>query len=201
MPDRLALFELQRRLIERSRLLSFVPYADTPFQGLRDRSSSDGDTDSEDGASSEQQGACGSTRARSSPDHQPPEPGRLGCTNWCICGRCEAMPTIMESVCCREIPAATEKQQSGCVTRNVRFHTLCMEEVVLDIIFHTLQDHGVRVESTRRYRYISYSQLAHWLWGRLGRNHRTVLPACAVHKIRERFPSEDYTGFQYANRN
>ncbi len=29
----------------------------------------------------------------------------------------------------------------------------------------------------------------------LGRNVRVVLPACAVKKIRETFPSDNYTGF------
>lgn len=50
----------------------------------------------------------------------------------------------------------------------------------------------------RKYRYISFSQLANWLLGYLGLNHRKVLPACAVTKIRGTFPSAQYTGFHHA---
>uniref|UniRef100_A0A1X7UX12 Uncharacterized protein n=1 Tax=Amphimedon queenslandica TaxID=400682 RepID=A0A1X7UX12_AMPQE len=28
---------------------------------------------------------------------------RLNNTNWCLCGNCCAMPTVEESICCREI--------------------------------------------------------------------------------------------------
>ncbi|XP_078695650.1 uncharacterized protein LOC144924409 isoform X1 [Branchiostoma floridae x Branchiostoma belcheri] len=48
-----------------------------------------------------------------------------------------------------------------------------------------------------RYRYIAYRQLVRWCWGWLGREVRVVLPACAVTKIRDTFPSAQYTGFQY----
>ncbi|KAG0431786.1 hypothetical protein HPB47_021455 [Ixodes persulcatus] len=59
------------------------------------------------------------------------------------------MPTALESVCCREVPAATRKQPSDCLTTHPHFHTLCLDEVVLDVAIHMLQDHGIRVENTR----------------------------------------------------
>jgi hypothetical protein len=49
----------------------------------------------------------------------------------------------------------------------------------------------------RKYRYVSYRQMIRWCWGWLGRSIRVVLPSCAVMKIRDTFPSETYTGFQY----
>ncbi|KAM7285654.1 P2X purinoceptor 7 [Ixodes scapularis] len=198
--------ELQRRLLQRSRLLGFEPWSDSPLRQTGDRTSSDNDSSGDD-IDCEGTACAGSrhrhanpttSRARASPDHQPPEPDRLGHTGWCTCGRCVPMPTDLESVCCREVPAATRKQPSDCLTTHPHFHTLCLDEVVLDVAIQMLQDHGIRVENTRKYRHTSYSQLAHWLWGRLGRNRRRVLPACAVNRIRERFPSEGYTGFQYA---
>ncbi|CAH1233056.1 Hypp569 [Branchiostoma lanceolatum] len=48
-----------------------------------------------------------------------------------------------------------------------------------------------------RYRYIAYRRLVRWCWGWLGEGIRVVLPACAVTKIRETFPSEQYAGFRY----
>nr|XP_006001817.1 PREDICTED: uncharacterized protein LOC102349191 isoform X2 [Latimeria chalumnae] len=50
----------------------------------------------------------------------------------------------------------------------------------------------------RIYKYIAYRHLARWIWHRLGRRKRRPLPSCAVNKIREHFPSEEYTGFQKA---
>ena len=49
----------------------------------------------------------------------------------------------------------------------------------------------------RQYRYIAYRQLTTWCWGYLGKHRRVVLPSCAVHKIREAFPSDGYIGFKY----
>ena len=41
-------------------------------------------------------------------------------------------------------------------------------------------------------RYIAYGQLARWCCGWLGREICVILPACAVQKIREIFPSGNY---------
>ena len=51
----------------------------------------------------------------------------------------------------------------------------------------------------RRFRYLAYRQLTWWGWHHLGRHRRVVLPACAVAKIREEFPSAsgEYIGHQY----
>ncbi|KAG0440212.1 hypothetical protein HPB47_016372 [Ixodes persulcatus] len=149
--------ELQRRLLQRSRLLGFEPWSDSPLRQTGDRSSPDSDSSGDD-IDCEGTACAGSrhrytnpttSRARASPDHQPPEPDRLGHTGWCTCGRCVPMPTALESVCCREVPAATRKQPSDCLTTHPHFHTLCLDEVVLDVAIHMLQDRGIRVENTR----------------------------------------------------
>ncbi|KAL3208273.1 hypothetical protein MRX96_009625 [Rhipicephalus microplus] len=79
--------ELQRRLLERSQLLGFEPYADAPMR-VRDRPSSAQDS----GSGDDGEEACaveapvsrprGKTSASRSPDHDPPEPDRLGNTRW-----------------------------------------------------------------------------------------------------------------------
>ncbi|KAH7967885.1 hypothetical protein HPB52_003736 [Rhipicephalus sanguineus] len=78
--------ELQRRLLERSRLLGFEPYADAPMR-VRDRPSSEQDS----GSGDDGEEACaveapvsrprGKTCASGSPDHDltPPELFR-----WCV---------------------------------------------------------------------------------------------------------------------
>ncbi|KAG0429314.1 hypothetical protein HPB47_023768 [Ixodes persulcatus] len=149
--------ELQRRLLQRSRPLGFEPWRDSPLRQTGDRSSSDSDSSGDD-IDCEGTACAGSrlrctnprtSRARASPDHQPSEPDRLGHTGWCTCGLCVPMPTALESVCCREVPAATRKQPSDCLTAHPHLHTLCLDEVVLDVAIHMLQDHGIRVENTR----------------------------------------------------
>ncbi|XP_077544608.1 uncharacterized protein LOC144157684 [Haemaphysalis longicornis] len=185
--------ELQRSMLARSRALGYEPYADAPARVRNHRSRASSDSDSDDGDLR----APAAHTAREDPGDEP-DPARLGNAHWCTCGLCVAMPTLAECVCCREIPEATAKQAAGCITAHPHFHTLCLDEVVLDVAYLMLRQHGVRVERTKKYRYISFSQLAHWLWGYLGLNNRKVLPACAVTKIRETFPSAQYTGFRHA---
>ena len=52
----------------------------------------------------------------------------------------------------------------------------------------------------RVYRYIAYRRLARWIWHRLPKRQRKVLPACTVSAKRQQFPSKNYVGFKYAPR-
>ncbi|XP_042144995.1 uncharacterized protein LOC115320958 isoform X2 [Ixodes scapularis] len=58
--------------------------------------------------------------------------GRLGNTDWCLCGSCAPMETVVECVCCREYPAVARKQQGrqGCVTGHPDFEALCLNPEV-----------------------------------------------------------------------
>ena len=47
------------------------------------------------------------------------------------------------------------------------------------------------------YRYIAYRRSVLWICHQLGKGNRKVLPACVVSRIRQAFPSETCTGFQY----
>ena len=49
----------------------------------------------------------------------------------------------------------------------------------------------------RQCRFIAYQQLTRWCWGWLGKSVRVVLPSFAVKAIRDAFPSEQYSGFEY----
>ena len=50
----------------------------------------------------------------------------------------------------------------------------------------------------RNYRYAAYRQYVWWIYGRLGRRHRTIILSCVVSIIRKEFPEADgnYTGFK-----
>lgn len=52
-------------------------------------------------------------------------------------------------------------------------------------------------EIHKKYRFVAYRMFTRWIWKKLGRNNRVVLPACVVARIRKEFPSASYVGFQY----
>ena len=48
------------------------------------------------------------------------------------------------------------------------------------------------------YRYAAYRQYIWWVYGRLGRKRRKIIPACVLLAIRKQFPEADgnHTGFK-----
>lgn len=60
-----------------------------------------------------------------------------------------------------------------------------------------MMNNSITTVSFRVYRHIAYRRFVLWIWHRLGRGNRKILPACVVAKIRSVFPSEQYTGFRY----
>lgn len=73
-------------------------------------------------------------------------------------------------------------------------HQHCMSKLWTYTILYCLMN---QLLFCRKYRYTAYRQLTRWCWGWLGRSVRVVLLACAVNKIRETFPSDTYTGFNF----
>ena len=47
----------------------------------------------------------------------------------------------------------------------------------------------------RHHRYTAYRQMVRLCWGYLGKDNRVQLPSCAVLKIQEEYPLQDYGGF------
>ncbi|PIK55550.1 putative sia-alpha-2,3-Gal-beta-1,4-GlcNAc-R:alpha 2,8-sialyltransferase [Apostichopus japonicus] len=77
-------------------------------------------------------------------------------------------------------------------TKLRQFLTLIGSKLTLMNAYHDYrQQYGELQEehSLMHYRYVAYRQLVRWCWGYLGKNHRVTIPACAVTKIRECFPS------------
>ncbi|KAK3084414.1 hypothetical protein FSP39_013231 [Pinctada imbricata] len=122
------------------------------------------------------------------------------------------MPTALECLCCGENAHAQAKigiykdktgKQLKCITQHPGFNTVCLDEEVLETAYsHYKQQYGQQIhDMNQRHRYTGYRQFVRWIWGVLGKEIRVVIPSCAVHKIRETFPSADqtYHGFEYSN--
>lgn len=137
------------------------------------------------------------------------------------------MPTAIECICCTEIEQITNTMEQftaniQCITEHAGFEAVCLNVWVLQAAFFSYrQQYGtqdvqgqplneyvpdshvytvqniVLIYTYRQYRFTAYRQLTGWCWGWLGRKVRVVLPSCAVTAIRKKFPSQQYTGFQY----
>ncbi|KAM7282049.1 P2X purinoceptor 7-like [Ixodes scapularis] len=102
--------ELKRQLLDRSEQLSLRSFEDTPRRTA---------ADNDDGAPPE-----------------PPEPSaRLDDTRWCLCGRCQLMPTARECVCCLEVPKVASKAGNRCITDHSDFFGGILNPVVLQIAY------------------------------------------------------------------
>lgn len=101
------------------------------------------------------------------------------------------MPTEQENVCCKRVT---------CLTCYTAFTSICLDRDVLEVCIKVRCD--VRAENFilpwRVFSKAGYRQFALWRYGKLGRDNRRVLPACAVRRIRERYPAPDgnYMGFR-----
>ncbi|XP_063070480.1 uncharacterized protein LOC134461510 [Engraulis encrasicolus] len=173
-----------------------MPYRYEPYLGElepHDSESSDGEDE-------------GGVAAAVADGGMPRDFGRLQHVEWCSCGRCEPMPTVDESVCCREQSRVCERREEGgagirCITEHLGFQPVCMNVHVLrTAYFHYRQDYG-DVEGEEWKRYTAYRQFVRWCYEYLGRHVRVPLPSCVVCCVRRSFPSVDYRGFQDANNN
>ena len=135
----------------------------------------------------------------------------------CRCGKCPAQDSEVDSLCCLEVNAAREcidrhkvnaaqdkdkdqDQDSGeprCLSATSGFATVCLDAEVLLVAYTHYNRLPGPQQRERRSRYTAYRQLARWLHGRMGRHHRTPLPACCVEMIHKAFPSPDGTYVHY----
>lgn len=76
----------------------------------------------------------------------------LSCCRCSCNGGCEPMPTVRESVCCKEIQRVVEKMDAytaegelGCITSHPGFERVCLDPWVLEIAsYHYIQKYGGR---------------------------------------------------------
>ncbi|KAG0445593.1 hypothetical protein HPB47_013602 [Ixodes persulcatus] len=166
------LSDLEREMLVHSESLGLSPYARTPAK--RPTRS----VDEED--------------VRALPDPSPdPDAWRLMNTAWC-----ESMPSSRECLCCRECLPAKAAQPEGCITEHADFALVCLQPAVLRVAFWALEDADIPpTQGDPMLRFVAYRQFVRWMWQRLGRHNRRILPACVVCRIREQFPSDTHTGF------
>ncbi|WAR18486.1 hypothetical protein MAR_033417 [Mya arenaria] len=170
----------------------FEPQRDTDDEN----SETDGDTDEE---SLQDHNIIGNDRV-----------GNVGA--WCLCGCCSDMQKEIDCLCCRELVAINGKEnneqiQLDCICNHPKFSTLCLDRDVLGVAAITVSAMmgtflPVPVTDTF-FRLTAYRQFTLWIYGKLGRHNRRVVPACVVNKVRLQFPNLDgrdnFVGFEEAN--
>lgn len=59
---------------------------------------------------------------------------RLNNLNWCSCGRCSLanVGSVRECVCCKEVECVKSRIFNSCITENVRFTSLCIDNEALE---------------------------------------------------------------------
>ena len=120
---------------------------------------------------------------------------RAGHKNWCVCGNCKKELREIDSLCCQEVAAIPEENFEGnqCITMSEQFQTLCLNKIVLkNVLVGLHESKGDPLEKdevkNRSLRYAAYKQFVWWIYQRLGKGNRRVLPSCVLWKVRKLFP-------------
>ncbi|XP_073464418.1 polycomb complex protein BMI-1-like isoform X2 [Aquarana catesbeiana] len=126
-----------------------------------------------------------STIVASTSESQETSDDRIGKTEWCQCECCIAMPTQVESVCCREIEEVQGCIPEGkkCIIEADMFRSQIATEEHVRLMFTMLHLEGLPVvdaDNNRRLRKTAYRAFIAWIYGFLGKGNRRVIPACAV---------------------
>ncbi|XP_053575143.1 P2X purinoceptor 7 [Bombina bombina] len=131
---------------------------------------------------------------------------RLQNIDWCLCGKCKLMPTVIESFCCREMEEVVSKIQEGhnCISEH-DYHQNTKDREFLKriaLITNSLGPYrlqGVENMPERAFRKLAYRDYTCWIHGFLGPKNRKPIPSCVVNSIRSSFPEADniYVGFHY----
>lgn len=122
---------------------------------------------------------------------------RVGTTDWCNCGKCKEESREIDCLCCSEVSAISEDkfENNICITEAREFKKLCLDTVILKNVLVALHESkGDPLEketSNRSFRFAAYKQFVWWVFQRLGKGNRRVLPSCVIWQIRGNFPQTD----------
>lgn len=110
---------------------------------------------------------------------------------WCICGLCREMPDERQRICCQN---ATQNHEHPFFEHHI------LLEATLELAMRNNADHlyyPFDPSNPACWCFTAYRQYCLWVWGKLGKSNRKVIPSCVVWKIRNRFPDPKnvYTGF------
>ena len=90
-----------------------------------------------------------------------------------------------------------------CITEHPGFLSNCLDIYVLEASFYEFcQQEGPPGDDELLHetlRYLAYRRFIRWIFKKLGKQVRKVIPCCAVLKIRYAFPADSgqYTGFKF----
>jgi len=88
-------------------------------------------------------------------------------------------------------------EDTRCITENLGFDAVCLNKDVLWTALVSLNDREgswlppENEVSNKSYRYAAYRQFSWFIYTKLGKNVRRIIPSCAVSRIREAFPAPD----------
>ncbi|XP_069810670.1 P2X purinoceptor 7-like [Dendropsophus ebraccatus] len=112
------------------------------------------------------------------------------------------MGTVVESVCCQEIPNVKKNVGSSCICEESFFIFFVLNEQSANAHMRMLYPHPPPdALKNRHIRKACYKSFSSWIHGYLGHGNRRPIPSCAVGKIRETYPDPDgmYTGFMFTS--
>ncbi|XP_057682229.1 uncharacterized protein LOC130909582 isoform X2 [Corythoichthys intestinalis] len=84
---------------------------------------------------------------------------RLGNTEWCSCGTCVAMPTVGESLCCREQERTRGKMEDAgvkCITQHSGFQPVCLNIEVLQTAYFAYRQSYQDQAGNKSWSYVTY---------------------------------------------
>lgn len=127
------------------------------------------------------------------------EQGRVGNTSWCQCGKCELMDTETESICCMEVEGLDENrfESKSCITEVEEFKAVCLHSAVIRTVLIAYRYHVDELQripenfENKNMRFGCYKQFTYWVYNRLGRGIRKVIPSCVIWAIRNSYPDSD----------
>ena len=148
-------------------------------------------------------------KSSSEEDYSVEKP-RVGNNDWCKCGgNCKTEKRNIDCLCSQEVHALNSKFNAenyiGCITESKDFETLCTNKTVLENVLvglHEARDKYLEENtSNRSFRYAAYRQFIRWVFKRLSKGNRRVIPSRALWKIREHFPEPDEEYVEYSEGN
>ncbi|XP_053568871.1 uncharacterized protein LOC128659218 [Bombina bombina] len=120
---------------------------------------------------------------------------RVGNTDWCVCGNCQAMPTTHESICCRDVENVYSKIPDGssCICEDPYVSISLTSRQYLVQVYRLLASYKKipNNPNERDLQKISYRCFMVFAHGYLGLRHRKTIPSCVVSTIRKSFPAPD----------
>lgn len=137
----------------------------------------------------------------------------VGNLEWCKCGNCTQMPTLIQlKCCCDETVDLTNfqdekfQQKAACVTESTVLRDHVLHKVTVELGWFSSQQYrgGTGDEllfsnmTNINYRFFAYRSYINFVHGYLGKRQRRVIPACVVNYIRRLWPdpSGEYVGFR-----